>query len=539
VSTLAPAPGRIVPATYLLGSLAAAGGALGIAAGHQRPALALLVLGALAGIVARSLDRPIPWVGMLSVLAVIVMLVPIRRFAFGSGGGAIQLEPYRMLIGAIAFAWAVSLLLDRRVRLRATGFEAPLGVFCAAIATSALANPARIIGHGLSNEVLKAQSFALTFAIVFYMVAMLVRGQQDIERLLFVLVVSGALIGLAAVYESRSGTNLSDTLARAIPGMHELPKEYIPDRLGHPRPLGSAQHPIALGALLVLLIPFAGWLYARGRRLVGAACVLPLMVGAVATLSRTAIVMLVVELVVIAVLRPRAVVRAWPLLIPLVLAVHVAVPGAIGTLHDAFLPKGGIVAEQRGAAGLPGQGRVADLSSAISAWAEKPIAGYGYGTRDPTHDQVLDDQWLGQLLDTGVLGVGAFAWLLVRAVRRFGAAARRLPRERGNLFAAAAAATSAYGVAMFTYDSFSFIQVTLVFYMLLALGCRALLEDPPAEADAARPARVLPAAGPLADSRADAGPDGAGRRRRSPVGVGFALLALASARRSARRRRTG
>jgi hypothetical protein len=45
---------------------------------------------------------------------------------------------------------------------------------------------------------------------------------------------------------------------------------------------------------------------------------------------------------------------------------------------------------------------------------------------------------------------------------------------RGWLLVALSAAVSAYAVGMFTYDAFSFIQVTFVLFFLLALGAVTL-----------------------------------------------------------------
>jgi hypothetical protein len=43
------------------------------------------------------------------------------------------------------------------------------------------------------------------------------------------------------------------------------------------------------------------------------------------------------------------------------------------------------------------------------------------------------------------------------------------------MLAASAASVTAYGVGMFTYDSFSFIQVTFLFFIVLGLGVATLL----------------------------------------------------------------
>ena len=126
-----------------------------------------------------------------------------------------------------------------------------------------------------------------------------------------------------------------------------------------------------------------------------------LALGAISTVSRTAIVMLVVEAIIFLRLRPVETKRLWPLLIPLLVGVHLAVPGTVGTLKNAFLPKGGIVAEQQGAANTRGSGRIADLGPTLSQVSAGPVLGQGEGTRivedgPDQNAQILDDQWLGR-----------------------------------------------------------------------------------------------------------------------------------------------
>jgi L-asparagine transporter-like permease len=74
------------------------------------------------------------------------------------------------------------------------------------------------------------------------------------------------------------------------------------------------------------------------------------------------------------------------------------------------------------------------------------------------------------VLETGIIGVAAWIWLLVRLVRRLSAEARRDRTDRGWLLAALAASMVAFGVSMLTYDTFSFVQVMLFFYIFVALA---------------------------------------------------------------------
>jgi O-antigen ligase len=179
--------------------------------------------------------------------------------------------------------------------------------------------------------------------------------------------------------------------------------------------------------------------------------------------------------------------------IPAAVVVHVALPGTIGAFREAFFPEGGLVANQSTSVGQAGQGRVADLGPALDAFAQRPLFGQGFATRptasgaepaetiDPLtaslDGQILDNQWLGMLLETGILGVAALLWLVLAASVAFGKKARHRSDTRGLMLLSIAASVSAFGVGMFFFDAFAFVQVTLLFFVLLALGASAVLLD--------------------------------------------------------------
>jgi O-antigen ligase len=93
-------------------------------------------------------------------------------------------------------------------------------------------------------------------------------------------------------------------------------------------------------------------------------------------------------------------------------------------------------------------------------------------TGDEANACILDNQWLGTLLDVGVVGALAWLALFLTVIRRWGGAAHARS-DTGWLLVAATAAVAAYAVAMFTFDAFSFIQVTLLLFVVLGLGAAA------------------------------------------------------------------
>ena len=437
------------------------------------------------------------WRTLVSLIVLCILFIPIRRYQLPAAL-PVNLEPYRLIVGLVALAWLASALVQSDLRIRRTGFEGPLLAFGLAVLLGILSNGGRIQALDVNQFVLKKVTFFVSFALVMYMVASVVHSRRDIDWLVGLLVIGGAIVAGLAIVESRTGFNIFDHLQRVMPVLHfdasQLPK-WTGERGGRVRAYASAQHAIALGAALAMLVPLAvyqgmrtrqgGWWIATGV----------LVLGTMATVSRTAMLMLLAEAVVFVVLKPASMKRMWPLLLPLLVVAHIAAPGTIGAFKDAFFPKGGLVAQQSAGAGTYGSGRLADLSPGIREWKRTPILGGGFGTRvtdqaDPlVNAPILDDEWLGTLLETGAAGFLALLWLFARATRRLGRAARRDDSPRSWLTAGLAAAIVAFAVGMATYDAFSFIQVTFLLFILLGVAASELTLEArqPAAVRAPRP----------------------------------------------------
>lgn len=415
------------------------------------------------------------WPALVLLTVLVILFIPIRRYTM-AGDLPFELEPYRLLVAFIIVGWATSILIDPRVRLRMTGFEGPIALILAASVASLVVNPGRV--GGVETEVVKKLSFLISFVLILYLLVSVLRTWGNIDLLTKTLVAAGAGVAVFALVEARTGYNAFDNLPGALPflTLAELPD--VPGRGARLRVYASAQHPIALGAVLVMLLPFGIYLARRQEQRRWWLATFLLGFGALATVSRTAVLMFAVTAGVFFWLRPVEVKRLWPLVIPGLVAVHVLLPGTLGSLKEAFQPPGGLIAEQQTYEGYPGSGRVADLGPALEEYARNPLLGQGFATRitDPRaggYANILDDQWLGTLLETGLVGVLGWAWLFWRAIRRFGRVGKE-DSDRGWLLTAITAAIAAYAVGMFVYDAFAFIQVTFVLFFLLALGIVAL-----------------------------------------------------------------
>lgn len=452
---------------------------------------AAVVLIVAATVAYRSLLR---WHVLIAIVITVIMLVPIRRYEL-PGALPFELEPYRLLVAFVGVGWLISLLVDPRVRLRASGLDAPLLLFLLAVLMSITAN----VGSDTPSsgaELAKKLAFLASFVLVFYMVVSVIRTPERAELLLKVLVASGTVVAAFAVIESRTDLNVFDHLSRVVPVLELARLPDVPLRGERFRAYASAQHPIALSAVLVMLIPLAvAFARVSARRWWLAAVVLVL--GALATVSRTGLLMLLVVGLVFLWLRPVEARRILPVVVvPLLLLVHFALPNTLAPLTEALFPAGGLVEEQRGAVGLPGQGRLADLEFALDEFSRDPRM-FGRGYAAPTmvaeREQILDNQWLAILLQTGLVGMTALLWLFVRAVRRFARAAKSDDSPAGWLIVAVTASVAAYGVGMLVFDALSFIQVSFVLFVLLALGT-VLVSAQPHDAHGVRSSRPGPVA---------------------------------------------
>jgi polysaccharide biosynthesis protein PslJ len=429
--------------------------------------LAALLLGT-----ALLLRRPyVTWNGVLAAFVLMILFLPIRRYRF-PGDLPFELEPYRVLVASIVAFWILSLLSDSRVRLRPSGFDGPLFLMLVAVLGSVAVNVARYRAY--ESNVLKAITFFLSFLLVFYFVVSVIRTRASMNALIKVLVGGGAVVALLAVVEARAGFSPFTRLDSVFPILEPVSGDTAIDRGGATRALGPAEHPIALSAALVMLVPLAIYLV----RMAGARWWLAftaLLLGVLATASRTGIVMLIVVAVVFLALRPRETKRLWPLLVPLVVLTHFAVPGTLGSLKQAFLPEGGLIQQQQsGEFGCDSSGRLADIGPTLEEVSRKPFFGYGYGTRVTTGKDsnacVLDNQWLGTLVDVGLVGALAWLWLFLAVLRRLGRVAREDRSRNGWLLVAVTASITAYAVGMATYDALGFTQVTLLLFVVLAVG---------------------------------------------------------------------
>ena len=442
----------------------------------------------------------VEWHWLLAAWTLVLLFIPPRRYQLPVGL-PFELDPNRLLTMLLVALFLLSLLADERVRLRASGLEAPLALFALGVLGSELANPSRVSLY--QGNVVKTLAVLFGAIIAFYLTVNFVTSRRAVETTLTVLVLGGSVLAVLALLEANSGWTPFAHLDRYVPFLSPSEAENFSDafRGGRLRALSSSEHPIAFGALLAMLVPIAAAVALRRKTPLWWLSLLVLAVGSVATISRTPVLMIVAAGFMFACLRPRESARFAPAVICVIAATHFAMPGALGALRVAFDPNLLVVEGSQLPQSQYAGGRLTDLTPSIEEVKAKPLLGSGVGTRivvgDTANARILDNQWLGSLLEMGVIGVAGLVWFFARAIRRLIRAARRVPDDDSILLAGVAAAIVAYTVGMFTYDAFSFPQTEFAFFVIVGVGSALVLARDPilgvdglAVADEATPPRV-------------------------------------------------
>jgi polysaccharide biosynthesis protein PslJ len=420
------------------------------------------------------------WKWLVGFFLLVVLFIPPRRYAIPAGL-PFELDPYRLVVAGLLVVWLLSALSDDEMRLRRSGLLGPLLIFGLAVVGSLAANPDRVSAY--ETSVVKVLSVLIGFFLVFFLLVNVLRTRESCETALRILVLGGAILAVLAIVERKAGWSPFTDLSRYVPFIQpsEDTTGYVDEFRGI-RALGSAEHPIALGALLAMLAPIAAGLAVVRRQAIWLACLVLIVMGSFASNSRTSVLMLFAWALMFTILRWSDAKRFIPFALVAFAMIHLVMPGALGTLRSSLDP-GQIVAEQSSRPDSQlAAGRFADLGPSFEEFRQRPMLGYGFGTRISTGEnanaRLLDNQWLGTLLDTGLVGLIGFAWLLGRYVVRMWSASLKAGVD-GVVLAALASAVFAYGVGMFTFDALSFTQVSLVLFVLLAIGSALVLAADP------------------------------------------------------------
>jgi hypothetical protein len=483
---------RIVPATIAVVGVAAA--TAGLAAGPKEAVAGGIACVLLLAIAVREARTPVvTWPNAIAALILVVWFIPIKLYSLPIDLG-FNLEIYRVVLVALVAAWIIWAVSPDGV-VTTAGHGKPLLLLGTVALASQIVNTRTFEAAGLGDEVLKDLSYFFSFLVVYVLVCSTLQSLAQAMRLVAALVAGGAIVGAVAIHESRNGYNLFDHLADWIPILELQPREVIEMRGGAVRVRSSSQHPIALGCALTMLVPLAALLARQAatnlRRIAWVVAGLLCVVAAVATISRTTVVMVMVMAVFALILRPRQVARYWPVVIILPIMIHFLAPGSLGGLWKSFFPQEGLVGSVGDRAGESGSGRLADFGPGLELWSQQPVVGSGLGSLAVTGQSVVigprfvdaevaddksgiifDNQYLNTLVTLGILGLVGLVWFTWGAALKLARSAWARAGPSADLMAATSIAAAGFAASMFFFDAFSFVQTTIVFFVIAAIGLR-------------------------------------------------------------------
>lgn len=433
------------------------------------------------------------WVGGLALLVAVVMFIPVRRYSLPIPL-PFALEPYRVVIVLLLLAVVGALVLDRTRRWQPVAFGWPVGIFFATLIVSVIANGPSLVTQNLASTSVGALVNYFVLLSTFYIARQLVATETLVFGLITALVWCGTVVALFAVFERVTRINLFWRLATVMP-LQMLADDSEAFRAGGYRSYASAQHPIALSVMFAMLIPLAIYLARYGRRplneinrrIIYGGVVAVLLLGILAAVSRTAIVVLAVMLLLTLLLRPWLGITVLGLSLPAVVLGWMLLPKVFDTMFASFFDLDSLIASQQTSAGWGGAGRLADLAPAFAEVVVHPFFGTGVGSRIVVGDEanafILDNQVLGTLMEAGAVGVVGLAALTVvpaLMLLRFAFISAKTEPRYALLAFAVAVSIAGYIAALFFYDAFGFFQTFFVLCFLFAVGAWLLTASPPA-----------------------------------------------------------
>lgn len=289
-----------------------------------------------------------------------------------------------------------------------------------------------------------------------------IRSWRDLEKLVSWVVGAGTFVATLGVIQYFTRWNIAGLLQ--IPGLTALTEfGNALSRSELNRIVATSAHPIELGVVMAALLPLAlhRSLHATRR----SAWIPTVLIGlaALMSVSRSAIVVAAIAMLVVVIGWP----MRWRLIALALLPVAgvvgpIALPGLLGTLRSLFT-------------GLESDpsitGRTDDYALVFGLVAERPLVGQGIFTWVPMVYRTIDNQALVLLLELGILGTAAFAWLVLSGVIQALAPVRMAgDAQQRHLGFAVAAGLIGVVTSYVTFDAMGFRQVAGLTFLLLGMA---------------------------------------------------------------------
>ena len=288
--------------------------------------------------------------------------------------------------------------------------------------------------------------------------------RERLQTLLRRIAIAGALMASLGLAQFWTGESLIEWIS--LPGFAvDSSLSGVEGRGGFIRPQGTAAHPLEYGVVLCMSLPIAISLAMTETKRGMLLRWLPasvIMFASMLSVSRSA---LLGVLAGILVLSPR-----WPPRVRLYAVVAAAglgaimysvVPGMAGTLKGMFLG----VADDSSTVS-----RTNSYAAAFDIAQRSPFVGRGFSTFLPQY-LILDNQFLGLLIEVGVLGLAAFLVLVAMSIIiPWTATHRSTDAGLRQLGAAVSASVAATALTFAFFDGLGFPMSAGLLFMMLGIS---------------------------------------------------------------------
>ena len=449
-----------------------------------------------AGAVARAdawpyTPRLLPWA--IAGFLVLIWLTPVDAITLPDVPLPVEATIDRVAFVVVAGLWLAWILVGRakgNLRARFTGIDVAVGALLLVSLVSVVLNAKTLLVVDEFELSTKKLAILVSFVLLYVVVVSGLRA-SELGAFQTLVVILAAISALGVIYEYRTGINVFyDWSARFLPGVFSVEQPPSDPEFGRELVTGPTAHAIAMATVLAMALPFAFTSYmrsttTRNRVLYGLAITL-ILAGCIATVRRTGALGPVTALVALIIYRPRQMMRLLPLGLVVIVATQGLAPNAISRVKAQFADIAGDNSVT---------GRTNDYNPVRADVRHGLLIGRGYGSYDPAQHRFLDNEWLGRVIETGVIGALAYLLVILAMMRVAHRAGRsRDPISRG-VGISVVAAVGVYAVTNGVFDALAFPQAPYMLFFVGALGVIALhTRGEEATADSPEtPARTRPA----------------------------------------------
>ncbi|BCW73398.1 O-antigen ligase family protein [Arthrobacter sp. NicSoilB8] len=299
-----------------------------------------------------------------------------------------------------------------------------------------------------------------------------IRTRERLQTFLRRIVLAGTLMASLGLAQFWTGQSLIDWIS--LPGFAvDSSLSGVEGRGGFIRPQGMAAHPLEYGVVLCMTLPIAISLAMTDTNRAVFIRWVPAMVITFASMLSVSRSALIGVLAGILVLSPRwsPKVRLYAVFAAVGLGgiMYSAVPGMAGTLKGMFLG----VADDSSTAS-----RTNSYAAAFEIAQRSPFLGRGFSTFLPQY-LILDNQFLGLLIEVGVLGLAAFLVLVVMSIIiPWKATGRSADAGMGQLGAAVSASVAATALSFAFFDGLGFPMSAGLLFMMFGVSASMVRSAP-------------------------------------------------------------